>query len=88
MIEAKLQKFSYVARTARSVQLVGDFTNWEEHPIPLRRVPNGAWHAAIRLEPGTHYYRFLVDGQWHNDPESPLNVPNPFGGLNSVRQVN
>lgn len=88
MIEAKPQKFSYVARTARSVQLVGDFTNWEEHPIPLRREPNGLWQTTVKLEPGTHYYRFLVDGQWLNDPESHHNMPNPFGGLNSVRQVN
>jgi len=88
MIEAKPQSFSFVTRTARSVQLAGDFTNWEEHPIPLRREPNGVWRTAIKLEPGTHYYRFLVDGQWQDDPDCPVKVPNPFGGMNSVRQVN
>jgi 1,4-alpha-glucan branching enzyme len=87
-IEAKPQNFSFSTRTARSVQLVGDFTNWEEHPIPLRREPNGLWRTAIKLEPGTHYYRFLVDGQWQDDPECLIKVPNPFGGMNSVRQVN
>lgn len=88
MIEAKPQYFSYVTRTARSVQLVGDFTNWEEHPIPLRQEPDGVWHTAIKLRPGTHYYRFLVDGKWCDDPECSIKEPNPFGGLNAVRLVN
>ena len=88
MREARPQTFSFITRTARSVQLAGDFTNWTEHPIPLRREVNGVWHTTVKLEPGTHYYRFLVDGQWHDDPECPLKAPNPFGGLNSVRHVN
>ena len=45
------------------------------------------WHAAIPLEPGTHYYRFLVDGKWRDDPECPLQVPNPFGSQNAVKLV-
>jgi len=28
-----------------------------------------------------------VDGQWHDDPECALHVPNPFGGQDAVRQV-
>ncbi len=87
-VKAKTQKFIYTTPGAVSVQLVGDFTNWQEHPIHLRKEPNGIWHTALRLPPGTHYYRFLVDGQWRDDPECPLRVPNPFGGLDSVRQVN
>lgn len=88
MVKVKTQKFTYVTPVATSVQLVGDFTNWEKKPIPLHREQDGIWRAAIRLEPGTHYYRFLVDGQWRDDPECPLLVPNPFGSLNAVRQVN
>lgn len=84
----KLQKFSCAMPGAQEVQLVGDFTNWQEHPIRLRQEPDGLWHAAVRLQPGTHYYRFLVDGQWRDDPECLLCVPNPFGGHNAVRQVN
>ena len=84
---AKTERFSLATKAASSVQLVGDFTNWQERPIPLRREANGVWGIAVRLEPGTHYYRFLVDGQWRDDPASPVRVPNPFGGLNSVRQV-
>jgi 1,4-alpha-glucan branching enzyme len=88
MVKEKTQKFSYATTDAHNVQLVGDFTNWEERPIRLRKEPNGVWQAAVRLEPGTHYYRFLVDGQWRDDPECPLFVPNPYGGHDAVRQVN
>ncbi len=87
-VKGEIQNFSYVAPNALSVQLVGDFTNWQEWPINLRKGPNGVWRAAIRLWRGTYYYRFLVDGQWRDDPECPLYVPNPFGCQNAVRQVN
>ena len=88
MVKPKTQKFSYVTPGARDVQLVGDFTNWQERPIRLRKESDGVWQAAVPLEPGTHYYRFLVDGQWRDDPECPVHVPNPFGGQDAVRQVN
>jgi 1,4-alpha-glucan branching enzyme len=70
-----------------SVQLVGDFTHWQEQPISLRKGVDGIWQAAVELPPGDHHYRFLVDGQWHDDPECALHVPNPFGGQDAVRQV-
>ena len=84
----ELQDFHYVTPAAMSVQLVGDFTNWQERPIPLRKEPNGVWRAAVRLEPGAYHYRFLVDGEWRDDPACPVHAPNPFGGQNAVRQVN
>jgi hypothetical protein len=39
------------------------------------------------LEPGTHHYRFLVDGEWRDDPECALRTQNPYGGENMTRQV-
>ena len=86
--KTRIQNFSCFAPAATSVQLVGCFTNWQEQPIKLRKRANGLWWAAIRLERGTYYYRFLVDDQWRDDSECPLVVPNPFGCLNAVRQVN
>ena len=32
-------------------------------------------------------YRFLVDGQWRDDPKCTVRVPNPYGGQDAVRQV-
>jgi 1,4-alpha-glucan branching enzyme len=83
----KRQSFSFFAPGALSVQLVGDFTHWQEQPISLKKGADGIWKASVALDPGVHHYRFLVDGQWRDDPECELRVPNPFGGENSVRKV-
>ena len=85
--KANTQTFLFTAPTAMSVHLVGDFTHWQKTPIPMRKSPDGIWRVTVQLEPGSHHYRFLVDGQWRDDPECALRVPNPYGGQNSVRQV-
>jgi 1,4-alpha-glucan branching enzyme len=81
------QTFSLLAPDASSVQLAGDFTQWQERPINLQKDADGIWRAAVKLPPGTHHYRFLVDGEWRDDPECTLRAPNPFGGENMTRQV-
>lgn len=81
------QSFSLLAPDALIVQLVGDFTQWQERPIDLQRDADGVWRATVALPPGEHHYRFLVDGEWRDDPECTLRAPNPFGGENMLRQV-
>lgn len=83
----KAQTFSFTAPAATSVLLVGDFTNWQERPIPLRKEADGIWHVKLELPPGAYHYRFLVDGEWRDDAECSLRVPTPFGSENAVRQV-
>ncbi len=70
-----------------SVQLVGNFTHWQQSPIGLKKGADGIWRTTIELEPGTYHYRFLVDGQWRDDPECTMRVPNPFGSQDAVRKV-
>lgn len=81
------QTFSITAPDAMSVQLVGDFTHWQSKPVSMHRESGGVWRATVHLEPGSHHYRFLVDGQWRDDPECQVQVANPYGGRNAVRQV-
>lgn len=81
------QSFAFSAPDAVSVQLVGDFTQWQERPINLQKGVDGVWRITVELSPGTHHYRFLVDGQWRDDPNCVLRAPNPFGGENMMRQV-
>ena len=87
--QAKLteQVFTMTAPGASSVALVGDFTHWQEKPIALKPVGSGQWKVNVPLAPGTYHYRFLVDGEWRDDPESTLRVANPFGSENAVRKV-
>lgn len=83
----KSQAFAITAPAALSVQLVGDFTRWQAAPISLRKDPDGVWRTTVELSPGVHHYRFLVDGEWRDDPECVLRVPNPFGTHDAVREV-
>ena len=81
------QSFAFSVPDAVSVQLVGDFTQWQQSPINMRKGADGIWRTTVELSPGTHHYRFLVDGQWRDDPDCILRAPNPFGGENMMRQV-
>ena len=81
------QSFAFSAPGAGSVQLVGDFTHWQEHPIHLQKGMDGTWRTTVELTPGTHHYRFLVDGEWRDDPECALRAPNPFGSEDMTRLV-
>lgn len=83
----KIQHFSIAAPAAKSVQLVGDFTQWQQKPIGMRKGPDGIWRTTVELPLGAHRYRFLVDGQWRDDQECQLHMPNPYGSQDAVRQV-
>lgn len=83
----KKETFELNDPNATNVELLGDFTNWDEKPITLKRQKNGAWRATVPLDCGVHEYRFRVDGQWRDDTACTVRRPNPFGGENCVRDV-
>lgn len=69
---------------AQSVLLAGSFCDWELGAIPLKRQKSGLWKTTVSLEPGTHRYRFIVDGQWYDDPECARKEANPFGSEDCI----
>jgi 1,4-alpha-glucan branching enzyme len=81
------ETFYFTSGKALSVLLAGDFTHWQASPVPLRKGADGVWRASVTLSPGRHTYRFIVDGEWRDDPECAIHVPNPYGGENMVRKV-
>jgi len=81
------ESFTFFAPSAETVQLVGDFTDWEQSPVTLKKQKDGTWKASIPLEEGEHEYRFLVDGQWQDDEQCPDRRPNGFGQQNCIRVV-
>ena len=84
--EAK-ETFAIYAPEAQSVELVGNFTDWEQNPISLKKSKDGTWKAAVSLGAGTYEYRFKVDGHWRNDPDCPRRTTNPYGEENCIREV-
>ena len=85
--EAKEIEFVLEAPSAKSVKLAADFTDWEKYPLDMMRSENGVWFSVIWLEPGQYSYRYIVDGQWCDDPRSTRRVPNPFGTENAMLVV-
>jgi 1,4-alpha-glucan branching enzyme len=80
--------FSYQAPEAQSVQLAGEFTDWQQAPVTLKKDKTGLWKATVSLAPGTYEYRLLVDGQWRDDPQCPNRRWNQYGSENCVCTVN
>ncbi len=80
--------FSLVARSAKDVKLVGDFTDWQARPLIMDRMkPRSRTFAAmVSLPPGRYEYKFMVDGEWVEDPKAE-SAPNDFGTRNSVITV-
>jgi 1,4-alpha-glucan branching enzyme len=79
--------FHLNAPAAKSVKLAADFTDWEKAPVKLTRRADGVWLTALPLAPGDYAYRFIVDGQWCDDPSCMRRVANPFGTTNAVVSV-
>jgi len=76
--------FSLNSSDAKEVILMGDFNNWSPKKHPMQRDENGIWKKAVMLPPGKYEYKFIVDGQWKEDPQNHLACPNDFGTCNNV----
>ncbi len=79
--------FTLESPEAKRVHVTGSFCDWETNSYALKRGKDGIWRTAVSLAPGRHEYRFLVDGQWCDDPNCTERVPNPFGTQNCVLHV-
>jgi len=73
---------------AKSVQIAGDFNDWQPARNPMQRIgDSGVWQTEMKLPQGKYRYRLVVDGQWQQDPYNELTEVNPFGEFNSVIEV-
>ena len=73
---------------AQSVQIAGDFNNWQPEHASMNKVGDtGVWQTEMKLDPGRYRYRLVVDGQWQQDPYNEMTELNPFGGFNSVIEI-
>lgn len=57
---------------ARSVSLVSDFNNWNMFGTPMAKV-DGGWTCRLNLPKGRFLYKYIVDGDWTSDPQTPNN---------------
>lgn len=92
MIGAEGALFECWAPDAEAVFLAGTFNNWDPKATPMERAGDGTWHCKLKLPPGQHEFRFVVDGQWRCDPESddqadPTRVPDLLGTMNNMIDI-
>jgi len=85
--KVKSHPISLKAPSARAVAVTGNFCGWVLEGHPLKHDSNGMWKATLSLAPGHYEYRFLVDGEWQDDPACSERVPNPFGTQNCIFRV-
>lgn len=84
----RLREFMFKAPEAREVYLVGDFNNWRiSGESLLWRKGEDLWQKRLFLGPGRYRYKFVIDGQWVTDPLNDHLEPNPYGGVDSVVEI-
>ena len=86
-VDDPIVEFKITAPKAQQVALVGSFNGWDPKRTPLRNEGGGVWRVLLPLNSGRYEYRYIVDGQWCEDPSAKEFSTNPFGGHNSVLTV-
>lgn len=76
---------------ANDVRIAGDFNGWvpdkDVRSLVQAEGEQRVWTKILNLPPGTYHYRYVVDGEWREDPANPQAAPGPVGGRNSVLVV-
>ena len=75
---------------AESVNIVGDFNEWDKTASAMKALKNGGFSATMDLDQGKEYqFRYLLDGQnWMNDEEADKMAATPFNDAqNSVIEL-
>lgn len=70
---------SYRAAAARSVEIMGDFTDWTPVPMILSRPP-GTWSVSLPVTSGVHQVNVRIDGGEWSVPAGLTAVRDEFGG--------
>ena len=78
-------KFTFTVENAETVEILGLNSDWQ-NAVVMSRKKDGSFSIDVPLPKNTqHEFKYLVnDTEWINDPEADAEVPNVFGGNNSV----
>ena len=82
--QKKRHTFALDAPDAQEVFVAGTFNNWNPEGHPLKKDKKGIWKVALSLPAGGYEYRFVVNGEWQEDPACQERCLNAFGTHNSV----
>lgn len=68
---------------AEVVFLSGSFNNWSTISTRMIRSHEG-WYADVKLKPGRHEYKFIIDGYWTRDLNNLRKIDDSVRDFNSV----
>ncbi len=74
-------------RSVGKVSVVGAFNGWDEKSHPMMPAGEGMYELFVRLPPGSHPYKFAVDGRQILDPDNPEEFADDSGGKTSIARV-
>lgn len=83
-IKRRRVTFSLKAPFAKKVSLMADFNQWDESRHPMKKTERETWEKTVVIPPGQYEYKFLVDGNWQQDPTNETVRQNRFGTLNNL----
>ncbi|RPJ46403.1 MAG: hypothetical protein EHM19_04220 [Candidatus Latescibacterota bacterium] len=77
--------FRLQAPGVRRVQVAGRFNDWNPSLGEMRQDPiSGVWSVRVRVSPGSYQYRYVIDGEWIEDPANERHEFGETGFRNSV----
>lgn len=85
-VEGRKIVFLYHDDNAKTVNLVGDFNNWNPSENPFFKNDDGLWQTEIfNPPPGKYRYKFMIDGAiWKEDASNGMKEEDGYGGFNSI----
>ena len=69
---------------SKSVEIAGTFNDWK--PEPLDYSKSGEWITTLKMAPGVHYYKYVVDGEWMHNPNKECHE-DAEGNINNVVRI-
>jgi len=82
------QRFELRAPGAQSAFIAGDFNDWDDSSIRMRKMSrqDGHFVRILDLPVGRHEFKYLVDGEWRCCPHAPQST-SCIGTVNSVVEI-
>jgi len=71
---------------ASEVIISGSFNKWDVNLFKMNKIDDG-WELKLQIKPGVYQYRFIVDGNWMEDPDNTHKIENEFGEYNSLLDI-
>lgn len=80
-------KYDTQGKSVTAVFVAGSFNGWNPQADAMKNTQGSVWEITINLKEGSHQYKFVVDGNWINDPNNSNQTPDGVGGFNNVITV-